>query len=170
MTYYEYHDLACKKHKISDINIYYNVENLEINYVFYKKDKYLLLELLKTDINNAVYFKKIYFNGGGGINYTQNFDDTENCNYSVSFETNNKKNNEIDYEDINIVSVMFSKNEEDIENIISEYIWFMRLVRCEIFKYHENDYYIDKEIKRRKDCYTYEEIDKILRSIHIVNK
>ena len=113
--------MACKKHKISNINIYYNVENLEINYVFYKKDKYLLLELLKTDINNAVYLKKIYFNGER-LNYTQDFDGTENCNYSVSFETNNKKNNEINYEDINIVSVMFSKNEEDMENIISEYI------------------------------------------------
>ena len=65
---------------------------------------------------------------------------------------------------------MFSKNEEDMENIISEYIWFMRLVRCEIFKYRESGYYIDNEIKRRKDCYTYEEIDKILRSVHIVNK
>lgn len=72
----------------------------------------------------------------------------------------------VSYVKTNTAKMSFKANDVSLKNkLIEEYVWFMSLVRVEIFKNEEDEFYIEQETNRRflqTKCYSYEEMQQII--------
>lgn len=179
LKYDEWSGSPCEIHKIENkISITYDFKNLLI-YYFYDKNESkneflmnLLVEIIKTDIRNMIFFNKIEFKIS---NLTYN-NETELLNYNDYTEnsTDSKIINKNLISNNNEIIIYF-KLEEDkindikINDILKHYLWFMSIVRYVVDIYEEDDFYIQKEIKNRKKCHDYDELYQKLCKIHNIN-
>lgn len=152
ILYWENWIYGCFFHKISDIEIIYEVKTKSIEYNFKKKDNILALMILFTDLSHITFSTKLLLN------------DEE-----IVFTTNEKKfieNNFKFLKNNNKAKIFFIANDDPFKNELNEeYIWFIRLVRTEVFKNEEDEFYIEQEVNRRllqTRCYSYEELQQIV--------
>lgn len=134
LTYDIYYNIPCKLHKIANIFIFYNIKNLEIIYNFEKKDSEKIRTLLWTDYINGIYIEKIVLN------------DKELILSDIHKILENLPNENLQLN--NKIVFYFSKTEDGKD----EYLWFMYLVRYEVFEYEEDDFFREKTIQERKLC------------------
>lgn len=171
--HYDEWESPCEVHIIEDkITIIYDFTDLKINYYYrsiisYSNNDYflnLLTEILKTDIQNMIYFDKIKFNDSN----------LEFNNESDLLVNNNNNYEKIDSKIITkeliseneLITIYFEKNNNEIDKIIRHYIWFMRLTRYVVDIYEEDNFYMEKEIKKRRKCYNYNVLYCKLLKIH----
>lgn len=147
LQYDIYYNIPCKIHKIANIVIYYNIDNLEIIYNFDKKDSEKIRTLLWTDFINSCFIEKIILNDKI-IFFNHNFEKLENDNWEKFEEIIKNLPNE-NVQKYNKIIFIFSKTEESLD----EYLWFMRLVRYETFEYEEDEFFWQETLKTREMCF-----------------
>lgn len=154
ILYWENWEYNCKYHKISNIEIFYKNIDLEILYKFKNKDNLLALKILFTDTMHAYFLNELKINE---TIIPLIADEGTFVTHASTY---------INYTGVNTAKMSFKTDDNFLKDkLVEEYIWFMSLVRVEIFENEEDEFYIEQEINRRllqTKCYSYEKMRQII--------
>lgn len=131
--YWEQYEKACEVHYINKIKIIYEPNKIKYTYFYNKSEEVLATKLIKLDVDLGIFIEKLILNDVK-LNPSDDLKKT-----SIEF---------------NRCEIVFKKNDDAID----EFVWFMSLVRVEIFDYEEDEYFIDKAINVREKCHEIEKI------------
>jgi len=58
----------------------------------------------------------------------------------------------------NKIYLNFDKNIKTMDDCLDDYLWFIQLIRYEVFDYEENSFFYNKSLNERKQCFLREEL------------
>lgn len=176
LKYNQDHHTPCKFHYVSDIYIYHDIQNLEISYFFNLNNWNLIWGIFYTDcinleiehtsieiqINNKAINSEIIFDFNN--EYAENSNNQDyypNEEKYIKYINSNLLLNQAD----NTLKIKFLKG-GSTEDLIQIFLWFMSLVRYITDENEEDDFFMEKEIKRRRECYNYNDLYQKLIKMH----